>query len=185
MILIFLTLVLMAGLDYATGQELVFSCAYLIPVSLTAWWFKRHWMIIMSVASGFTAFIVDELDGAEYSHPGIGYWNGFTCFVISIITGLVLTRLKQTLADRTKAIDELREALEKLEASTVEIRKLQSGLQTVCAWTKQIKVGEKWMSPDEFLSTQLHLTLSHGISPEGVEELNKELPAETRSVGSN
>jgi hypothetical protein len=163
----------MALLDFATGQELAFSCAYLIPVSLTAWWFSRSWMIGMSAVSGFTAYVVDVLDGAEFSHPGIGYWNAFTCFVLSIVTGLVLSRLKGTLLERKEANEELRTALERLEASTVEIRKLQDGLQVVCAWTKRLKVGDTWMTPDEFLSTQLHLKLSHGISPEAVEELHK------------
>jgi len=172
------SLVVMAVLDFVTGQEIVFSCAYLLPVSLTAWWFSRRWMIGMSIASGFTAFIVDELDGYEYSHPGIGYWNAFTCFVLCLITGLVLSRLKQTLRDRKKMNDELREALEKLEASTHEIRKLQEGLQVVCAWTKRLKVGDVWMTPDEFLSTQLHLKLSHGISPEAFEEFMKTLSVE-------
>ena len=32
-IIIILSLFLMAWLDYITGQELVFSCAYLVPVS--------------------------------------------------------------------------------------------------------------------------------------------------------
>ncbi len=57
------------------------------------------------------------------------------------------------------------------KTSTVQIRKLQSGLQTVCAWTKQIKVGEKWMTPEEFLRSQLHLDLTHGISPQAFREM--------------
>ena len=36
---------------------------------------------------------------------------------------------------------------------------------------KQIKVGEKWMTPDEFLTTQLHLSLTHGISPSAFREM--------------
>jgi len=146
-------LLLMAAVDYITGQELVFSCAYLIPVSMTAWWFQRRWVIVMSIVSGITALIVDEFDGYDYSNHSIEYWNAFTCFVICIGTGLVLSRLRRTLFERQKANEELRAALEKLEASTVEIRKLQSGLQTVCAWTKRIKVDEQWMTPDEFLSS--------------------------------
>jgi hypothetical protein len=172
-LLIGVSLLLMAGLDFITGQELVFSCAYLIPVSLTAWWFQRRQVIAMSFLSGITALIVDELDGYEYSHPSIEYWNAFTCFVISIVTGLILCRLKQTLSEKVKMTEELRAALQNLEESTAEIRKLQSGLQTVCAWTKRIKVGEEWMSPDEFLSSQLHLKLSHGISPEAYQEMRK------------
>ena len=98
-----------------------------------------------------------------------------TCFVISLVTGFVLSRLRQTLLERKQAYEELRLALKNLEASTSEIRKLQSGLQTVCAWTKQIKVGEQWMTPEEFLKTQLHLQLTHGLSPEGFREMGKNL----------
>lgn len=165
----------MALLDFVTGQELAFSCAYLVPVALTAWWFQRVHVVVMALLCGTTAFIVDRLDGYEYSHPSIEYWNAFTCFVISIITGLVLSRLKKSFCERIRMTEELQLALQKLEESTAEIRKLQSGLQTVCAWTKRIKVGDKWMSPDEFLSTQLHLQLSHGMSPEAYEEMRRSL----------
>lgn len=167
----------MAILDYFTGQELVFSCAYLIPVALTAWWFSRRSVIAMSIASGMITFLVDEIDGYAYSHPGIGYWNAFTCFLISILTGLTLFRLRQTLTERETANEKLRKALHALEESTHEIRKLQSGLQTVCAWTKRIKVGEKWMTPDEFLTHELHLQISHGISPEAFREMHCDIPS--------
>lgn len=173
--MIIFSLFLMAAVDFVTGQELVFSCAYLVPVSLTAWWFGRNWVIVMSFTSGITALIVDEFDGYSYSHPGIEYWNAFTCFLIAIVTGLILSHLKRTLSERKLANERLRSALEKLETSTLEIRKLQSGLQTVCAWTKRIKVGEEWMTPDEFLSTQLHLKLTHGISPNAYRDLHQEL----------
>ena len=133
----------MAALDAVTGQELVFSCAYLVPVSLSAWWFSRRVVLGMAVASGATAWLVDHFDGYEYSNPTLEYWNAFTCLLISLITGLVLCRLRQTLEQKQAANEELRRALEQLEASTLEIRKLQSGLQTVCAWTKRIKVGEQ------------------------------------------
>jgi hypothetical protein len=169
----------MAALDFTTGQELAFSCAYLLPVSLTAWWFNRGAMIAVSTLSCAIAFVVDELDGYAYSHPGIQYWNASTCFVISIITGLVLERLKAVLTERQRANDELRAALEKLESSTQEIRNLQSGLQIVCAWTKRIKVGDGWMTPEEFLVSQLHLKLSHGMSPEALKEWTKGLEPES------
>lgn len=170
------SLLLMAALDYFTGQELVFSCAYLLPVAMTAWWFGKRALITMSIASGLTAFVVDEFDGYSYSHPAIGYWNAFTCFLISIVTGWILFHLRETLLERKAANEELREALEKLEASTMEIRKLQTGLQTICAWTNRIQVGDEWMTPDEFLSSQLHLKLTHGISPEAYREMARNLP---------
>lgn len=69
----------------------------------------------------------------------------------------------------------LRAALDELGASTTQIRKLQGGLQTLCAWTKRVKVGEEWMTPGEFLRTQLHLKLSHGVSPQAFRGLEQEL----------
>ncbi len=174
-------LIIMAALDFSTGQELAFSCAYLLPVSLTAWWFSRRAMVAVSFVSCVMAFVVDELDGYAYSHPGIQYWNASTCFIISIATGLVLSRLKAVLIERQQANDELRAALEKLEASTQEIRKLQSGLQVVCAWTKRIKVGDEWMTAEDFLVSQLHLKLSHGMSPEALQEWTKGLDLEPES----
>jgi hypothetical protein len=180
-LLIAVSLIAMAALDFFTGQELVFSCAYLIPVALTAWWFSRKWTIGMAAISGITAFFVDLFDGYEYSHPGIAYWNGFTCFLISFLTGLILIRLKRTLTEREDANFRLQTALDELEASTIEVRNLQRDLQIVCAWTKRIKVGDEWMSPEEFLRSKLHLKLGHGISPEAAQEIHAKFPVPTAS----
>lgn len=167
----------MAYVDHITGHELIFSAAYLIPVAVCAWYFSRTAVVLMSFAGGAMTWLMDWLAGKPYSHFMIHYWNSFTCFAVCLITGLILHRLKHVLTERRQANDELRRALDELERSTQEIRKLQNGLQVVCAWTKQIKVGDKWMTPDEFLSTQLHLKISHGISPEALREVEANLNA--------
>jgi hypothetical protein len=77
---------------------------------------------------------------------------------------------------------DLQQALDELKRSTEEIRKLQNGLQVVCAWTKQIKVGDQWMTPDEFLSSQLHLKISHGMSPAATREFEDELKRRARQA---
>jgi hypothetical protein len=174
-ILTLLSLFAMAYVDYVTGYELVFSAAYLIPVSLCAWFFGIRAVWLMSFASGLAAFIVDEIDGHSYSHFMIQYWNSFTCLFISLITGLLLRRLKKNLEEREKMNLDLQKALDELKRSTEEITKLQKGLQVVCAWTQQIKVGDKWMTPDEFLSTQLHLKVSHGMSPEASRDFEQQI----------
>lgn len=178
------SLVVMAYIDYITGYELVFSAAYLIPVSLCAWYFGRRTIWLMSFASGLAAWFVDMVSGHPYSHYLIQYWNGFMCIIISLLTGLLLHRLKHTLKEREQMNIDLQKALEELRQSTEEIRKLQDGLQVVCAWTKRIKVGERWMTPDEFLSTQLHLKLTHGMSPEATREFEQELERRSQSSTS-
>jgi septal ring factor EnvC (AmiA/AmiB activator) len=102
--------------------------------------------------------------------------------LVSLGTGLLLHRFKLTLAERKQMNDDLQKTLEELKQSTEQIRKLQNGLQVVCAWTKQIKVGEQWMTPDEFLTTQLHLKLSHGMSPEASLELEQEIKREADRI---
>lgn len=176
-VLSILSLLAMAYIDHLTGHELIFSAAYLIPVAVCAWYFGRTAVVLMSLAGGVATWLMDWLAGKPYSHFMIHYWNSFTCLAVCLITGLILHRLKRVLSERTQANDELRRALEELERSTQEIRKLQNGLQVVCAWTKQIKVGDQWMTPDEFLSTQLHLKISHGISPEALRAVEADLAA--------
>ncbi|HEY3856243.1 MAG TPA: hypothetical protein VGO67_17795 [Verrucomicrobiae bacterium] len=170
-----ISLVLMSYIDYVTGYELIFSAAYLIPVSLCAWNFGRRAVWLMSVASGLSSWLVDVLSGHSYAQNMVQYWNGFTCFLISLVTGLLLQRLKRTLEERTRMNTDLQKALEDLKRSTEEIRKLQDGLQVVCAWTHRIKVGDEWMTPDQFLKTQLHLKLSHGMSPEASQKFQDEI----------
>ncbi|HEX4263157.1 MAG TPA: hypothetical protein VH597_02360 [Verrucomicrobiae bacterium] len=170
-----LSLFLMTYVDYATGYELVFSAAYLLPSALCAWFLSRRAVWFMSASSGVAAFCVDVLSGASYSHFMIRYWNSLMCFVISLITGLLLHRLKCTLEERKKMNIDLQTALDDLKRSTEEITKLQSGLQVVCAWTKQIKVDDQWMTPDEFLSSRLHLKISHGMSPKASREFEDKL----------
>lgn len=164
-----------ALLDFFTGQELALSALYLIPVALTAWWSSRRAMIALSVASGLTAFLVDKLDGNAFSSLVIQALNGFTCFAVCAAIGCTICRLKRAIAERDNMNQGLRLALGKLHESCVEIRKLQSGLQTVCACTKRIKVGDEWMTPEEFLSSQLHMKLAHNLSVEIYQEIANEL----------
>jgi PAS domain S-box-containing protein len=56
---------------------------------------------------------------------------------------------------------------EQLAEATAEIQRLQKGLLKVCAWTKRIELNGKWIPIDEFLSKNLHLKLTPGVSVEG------------------
>jgi hypothetical protein len=169
-----LCLAAMAYIDYATGYELIFSAAYPLPVALTAWYLGKRETWLMSIAGGVTSWYVDRISDHSYTHPAVQYWNGFVCFLICIISGLLLLELRRLMAERQRMNDDLRRSLEELARSTEEIIKLQNGLQVMCAWTKQIKAGDEWMTAEEFLTTKLHLKLTHGISPEGIRKFEIE-----------
>ncbi len=69
--------------------------------------------------------------------------------------------------EKQRLYDELRRA-------TAEIRSLQEGLVTVCAWTKQVRDGKNWEPLETFLR-RLGLKVSHGMSDEAAGQMLNEL----------
>ena len=164
-------------LDYTTGYELTISLFYLIPILLCGWNCGRSTIAATALLIGIGYWLTDRLSGHTYSHESFRIWNSFNRFAVLLIVGLVTHRLRFVLKEKERINDELKTSLEELFRSTEEIRKLQSGLQTVCAWTKRIRVGEKWVTAEEFLRDQLHLKLTHTISPDASREFADELKA--------
>jgi len=153
------SLAVVTYVDYATGYEIRVYAFYFIPICLCAWYLGQLSVLCFSVISAVCWFCADLFSGHRYSNEAYRYWNSFISFVPFAVVGLILNRLRASL-------NEQRRAHEELKRSTEEIRKLQNQLQVVCSWTKRIEVGGKWIPIDEFLANELHLKLTHGISPE-------------------
>ena len=122
-------------------------------------------------------WFTDKISGHTYSHESFRIWNSFNRSAVLLVVGLVTHRLRLVLNEKERINGELKKSLEELSKSTEEIRKLQNSLQTVCAWTRRIKVGDQWVTPEEFLRDQLHLKLTHTISPDASREFVNELKA--------
>jgi hypothetical protein len=161
--------------DYATGYESLFFVFYFIPVGLCGWYLGPRATLGMALLSGANWFVVDVLSEHHYSHEALRYWNSFTCFLAFAVIGFVLHHLKQSRDEERDARRKLETALAELQDSTSEIRNLQGQLQVVCAWTQRIRVEGKWVTLDEFLTNKLNVRISHGISPEAVAEIEREL----------
>lgn len=56
---------------------------------------------------------------------------------------------------------------QQLAKAVAEIKRLQEGLLKVCTWTKRIRIDDRWISLDEFLTEHLHLKLTPGTSVRG------------------
>lgn len=67
-----------------------------------------------------------------------------------------------------------KESEEKLAKAHAEITRLQHGLLKVCAWTKRIEVDGNWVPIEDFLSRNLQLNLTHGMSEEAVRLFGKQ-----------
>ncbi|HUA39210.1 MAG TPA: hypothetical protein VMA35_12535 [Candidatus Sulfopaludibacter sp.] len=169
------SLVSVGYLDYVTGYEINVSLFYLIPIFLCGWHCSRSVVVGIALLIGAGHWLEDKLSGHTYTHESFRIWNSFNRCVILVIVGLIIHHLRRVLKEKERINRELKRSLEELSVSTEEIRKLQSGLQTVCAWSKRIKVGEQWLTPEEFLRDQLHLKLTHTISPEASRAFINEL----------
>ena len=54
---------------------------------------------------------------------------------------------------------------------------------TMCAWTRKFRVGEQWVTVEQFLRERLGVTVTHGISDEALAKVEVELRAEQRDGG--
>jgi K+-sensing histidine kinase KdpD len=174
-----ISLALVCYLDYITGYELTISLFYLVPILVCGWHCRQSVVAGTALLIGMCYWFTDKHSGHIYTHESFRIWNSFNRFAVFATVGLVIHRLRLALKEKERVNQELKKSLEELSKSTEEIRKLQSGLQTVCAWTKRIKVGEQWVTPEEFLRDQLHLKLTHTISPEASREFVNELTEKT------
>jgi hypothetical protein len=156
---------------YLTGYQFLFFVFYFIPVSMCGWYLGRSAVLWMSLLTGAVWCLVDGLSHHQYPMEIFRYANSFICFLAFGSIGVLLQGLRRSLGAESKARKQLEKALEDLNRSTTEIRKLQGHLQVVCAWTKRINVEGRWIALDEFLKTKLNAQVSYGVSPEAMNEV--------------
>ncbi len=87
---IFLLLII-AFLDFETGNEISFSIFYLIPIALSVWTIGKNPGIIFCFAGAILWLIADMMVSSTYSLTGIIFWNslvrlGFFLLVTSLLT---------------------------------------------------------------------------------------------------
>ena len=163
--------------DYITGSELHLDVFYFIPIAITAWYLRRSDVIISAIVGALTWGYADIRGGHHYSNLVYWYWNILVSLSSLLILGLAVKALRDILKKKEAARQELLKALTELRQSTAEVQRLQGEFQVICAWTKRIRVEDKWMTIEEFLKDHLHIKLSHGMSPEAKAKLAREAEA--------
>ena len=83
--------------DYLMGYEVSMSLFYLGPVAVAAWYAGRWPGVSIAVLSCISWYIADLTAGNHYSHPAIPVWNSLVRFGFFLISGLLLTALRNTL----------------------------------------------------------------------------------------
>jgi diguanylate cyclase (GGDEF)-like protein len=70
-----LLIVLLGVVDYQTGNEIVFSLFYLIPILLVTLAISEVAGLYASILSALILLAAEIAAGQSYSHPGIYFWN--------------------------------------------------------------------------------------------------------------
>ena len=97
LVISFLLILMIASVDYLTGDELSFSIFYLLPAILSAWYVNHTYSYIVCVMSAIAWFFIDNISGDKYSHIAIPYWNAFMRFGFFIVVASLIRRLHQAL----------------------------------------------------------------------------------------
>lgn len=95
--LAFALMLLLAGLDHLTGDELSFSVFYLMPISMAAWYGNREMGFIVS---GLAAGIWLALEWAAtpvFRQDWVVFWNSAVRLVFFFVVAYLLSELKSQL----------------------------------------------------------------------------------------
>jgi K+-sensing histidine kinase KdpD len=172
-------LLVLSYIVYLTGYDFLFFVFFFIPVALCGWHLGRLSVFCMAVLSGMSWCVVDILSSHQYPSELFRYANSFICFLAFATIGLLVQGLRQSLNEQLRVRRDLENALEETRHSAEEVRRLQSQMQVVCAWTKRINVEGRWVALDEFLTDNLNAKVTYGVSPEAMQEvLHNVEPAE-------
>src|SRR4051812_43526997 len=92
-------LLLVAALDYATGQRLRLTELYLIPLLVLTWTIGRLFGVLMSIVACTSWAYVQTLDGRYVSEPALAYWEWVPVLLAFIVMVIAVTELRKALDD--------------------------------------------------------------------------------------
>jgi signal transduction histidine kinase len=93
-----LVLVAVVGvIDFFTGYEMNFAMVYLAPIFMAAWALGTHAAIVMSIIATTAWYISIVHMHFNYSQPWLHIWDGVIQFLMFLIFGIVIAKLKAAL----------------------------------------------------------------------------------------
>lgn len=146
-LLLISTLILI--IDFLISPLISFPLTFLLPVSLTAWWYGRRSAITLT-----TAMIVIRFTNVLYwRHADPGIVN--ETVINSIVRLVVLVFIAYLIARLAEQQRQLQHKVKVLE-----------GLLPICAHCKKIRTAEdSWEQVESFFSRQSDVVFSHTICP--------------------
>jgi diguanylate cyclase (GGDEF)-like protein len=83
--------------DIFTGDEVICTLFYLIPIAIVTWFVGRRLGIVAAIVNTFAWAFSDIASEHIYSHSAIFYWNSTVVFGIFLVLTLLLSALKDAL----------------------------------------------------------------------------------------
>jgi hypothetical protein len=169
-------LALLLGLSLAIPHGIVIYAFYTIAVvsALPTW--DRRFVQEMGLAAAVFVLLEAALMESDGSNPWRRLLN-CAAGLLAIWAGLHLA-LEAIAAYETR----LKELLDHAQA-VARASAAAGHLVILCAWTKRVKEGDKWVPLEEFLERHFQVRISHGMSDEVHDSLvRKEPPADSEST---
>ncbi len=121
-------LVVVGGVDYLTGHEMLLSTFYLVPVAMAAWMVGRGFALVVSTLSVGVWLVGDLAAGAVYPHAFVPVWNSAIILAFYVVVTVLLGRLRamhreleERVRVRTVALTEEMAERERLEREILEV----------------------------------------------------------------
>lgn len=89
--------VLFGTVDYATGPEVSFSIFYLIPIVAVTWLVGLVAGIVTSVVAAASYLAAILMEGRDFSHPSIPYWNAVVRLGFFLVVTASLASLRRAM----------------------------------------------------------------------------------------
>jgi hypothetical protein len=169
-----LALILALSLSIPHGILIYAFYAIAVITALPTW--DRHFVRQMSLAAA--VFVL--LDAALLQQTASGSWDRlFNSAVGLLAVWAALHLCLETIeAYEARLLEQARQA-EDLE----RIKELAGQMVILCAWTKRVKDGERWVPVEEFLERHFQVRISHGMSDEIRQNLVRSATGQDPSSG--
>ncbi len=130
-------------LDLVTGPFLLFPILFVLPVSLSAWFYSARCAYALAVLLPVGRLLIAVFVDA----PAPFVYMLANALIRIVVLGFMAFLVSRT-ARQTKALQER-----------------VTGFVNVCAWSRTIEYEGEWISFEEYLKRRFDLDTSHGISP--------------------
>jgi hypothetical protein len=140
-------------LDLLTGPLLLFPILFVLPVSLSAWFYSTRWAYVLAVllplGRSLIAIFVDTPSSLIY-------------IAVNALIRVAVLAFLALLVSRTARL-------------TRELQDRVTGLVTICAWSRTIEYQGEWLSFEEYLKRRFNIDTSHSISPGAAQKVFEDL----------